>query len=47
MLNGEWDNTCNFGRQEVLMCEICGQPFSKGWQLEIHQLTVAGSRWCR
>lgn len=47
MFEGEWDNTCPFGQREFFHCELCGQPFVKRWQLQVHQLTVAGSKWCR
>lgn len=44
---GEWDNTCTYGQPTFVYCEVCGQGFDRKWRLEIHQLTVAGSRWCR
>lgn len=47
MLDFEWDNTCDYGARPVVYCELCSQPFKHQWQLEIHRLTVAGSRWCR
>lgn len=47
MLSGEWDNTCTFGRPSLFQCEVCGKRFLDRWRLEVHQMTVAGSRWCR
>jgi hypothetical protein len=48
VLGEEWDNRCQFGAPPAwLACEVCGRQFPKAYQLEIHRLTVAGSRHCR
>ena len=43
----EWDNSCDFGAPTSFVCGLCGHVFLKKWHLEIHEMTVAGSRWCR
>ena len=46
-MSTDWDNTCTFGLPEVFACEVCGTVFPQKWRLEVHQLSVAGSRYCR
>jgi len=43
----EWDNSCDFGKPDSFMCGVCGRVFFKQYQLQIHEMAVAGSRWCR
>lgn len=42
----EWDNSCDFGKPDSFVCGMCGRVFLKDFQLRIHEMTVAGSRWC-
>lgn len=42
----EWDNLCDFGKPTSFECSLCGRVFFRKWQLEVHEMTVAGSRWC-
>ena len=42
-----WDFSCPDAEPKIFNCEVCGYPFMKQWQLEVHRMTVAGSKWCR
>lgn len=46
----EWDMNCpvqNPPADPSFDCDSCGRGFDQKWRLQVHELTVSGSRWCR